>query len=125
MLNQQETGSQRGAQPRVPHIDYERRALSGGGLLGNGALQSASMAKNEWTSLSGFTSSKKAPVVSVVAEEVSPVSKLEALKRERFRPEGKAERIAKSLAALNQSEPIELSLEEWRLITEDPDLLDI
>ena len=94
-------------------------------MLGNGALQSASMAKNEWTSLSGFASSKKAPVVSVVTEEVSPVSKLEALKRERFRPEGKRERIAKSLAALNQSEPTELSLEEWRLITEDPDLLDI
>jgi hypothetical protein len=124
MLNQLETGSQKGAQPRVPHIDYERRSLNGGGLLGNGALQSASMAKNEWTALYGFAPSKNAPAVSVVTEEVSPASKLEALKRERFRPEGKAERIATSLAALNQSEPIELSLEEWRLITEDPDLLD-
>jgi len=83
------------------------------------------MAKNEWTALYGFAPSNAAPVVSVVTEEVSPVSKLEALKRERFRQEGKAERIARSLAALNQSEPIELSLEEWRIITEDPDLLDI
>lgn len=124
MLNQPETGGKRGAPRKVPHIEYERRALNVGGLLGNGALQSASMAKSEWTALYAFAPSKAAPVVSVT-EKVSPVSKLEALKRERFRQEGKAERIARSLAALNQSEPIELSLEEWRLITEDPDLLDI
>ena len=36
MLNQQETGSQKRTHFRVPHIDF-------GGLLGNGALQSASM----------------------------------------------------------------------------------
>ena len=124
MLNQQQTGSQRGAQPRVLHIDYERRALNGGGLLGNGALQSASIEKGKWTPPYRFAPSKNAPVISVVGE-ASRLSKLEALKRERFRPEGKAERVVRSLAALNQAEPIELSLEEWRLITEDPDLLDI
>jgi hypothetical protein len=125
MLNQQETGSQRGAQPRVLHIEYERRALNGGGLLGNGALQSASIETSKWTPPYRFAPSKNAPVISVVREEASRLSKLEALKTERFRPEGKAERVARSLAALNQAEPIELSLKEWRLITEDPDLLDI
>jgi|GEM_PF-4259127 len=121
----QESSSQRGKQPRVPHSDNARRALNAGGLLGNGASQDASMEKNEWTAVYRFAPSNNAPALSVVRKEAVPLSELEALKRERFRPAEKAERIAGSLAALNQSEPIELTLEEWRLITEDPDLLDI
>jgi len=55
---------------------------------------------------------------------VSPDSKLETLKRQRFNPEGKAERVARSLAALNQEEAIQLTPEQWRRIAEDPDIED-
>ena len=50
--------------------------------------------------------------------------KLEELKRKRFTPERKAERIARSLAALNQPMAIQLSPEEWRKIAEEVDLED-
>jgi hypothetical protein len=49
---------------------------------------------------------------------------LEQLKRERFTPENKAERITRSLAALDQVERIDLTPSEWRFIAEDPDLED-
>jgi hypothetical protein len=58
------------------------------------------------------------------SKEASPDSKLEALKRQRFGPEGKAERVARSLAALNQEGAIRLTPEEWRRIAEDPDIED-
>ena len=53
-----------------------------------------------------------------------PSSKLEALKKERFRPETKAERMKKSLAALYQETRIKLSAEEWKRIAEDADIED-
>ncbi len=49
-----------------------------------------------------------------------PLSKLERLKMERFTPEGRAERIAKSLAALGQVQPIQLSREQWKAVAEAP-----
>jgi uncharacterized protein (DUF433 family) len=48
--------------------------------------------------------------------------KLEAMIRERFTPETRAERMARSLAALHQEPTIKLSTEEWQRITEDADL---
>jgi hypothetical protein len=39
-------------------------------------------------------------------------------------PEGKAERIARALAALNQDATIHLAPEQWRWIAEDPDFED-
>jgi hypothetical protein len=50
--------------------------------------------------------------------------KLSELKKQRFTPEGKDERIARSLAALNQQASIHLSPEEWQRIAEDPDIED-
>lgn len=51
-----------------------------------------------------------------------PLSKLERLKRQQFTVEGKTERVARSLAALSQPQPIRLSPQEWRSVAEDPDL---
>ncbi len=61
-----------------------------------------------------------------MAENIStPKSaRLEGLVRQRFTPEGKAERVAKALAALYQEEPIKLSPEEWKWVAEDADLED-
>jgi len=50
--------------------------------------------------------------------------RLERLIRQRFPVEGKAERIARALAALQQDEPIHLTPEQWKQIAEDPDLED-
>jgi len=44
--------------------------------------------------------------------------------QKRFPPEGKAERVARGLAALHQEERIKLTPEEWKWVAEDPDLED-
>lgn len=58
--------------------------------------------------------------------EVNPHSngsfELEALKEQRFAPQGKAERVSRSLAALREEEKISLTREDWRFIAEDPDI---
>lgn len=51
-------------------------------------------------------------------------SRLEQLKRVRFTPENKAERVTRSLAALDQVEHIHLTPSEWRFVAEDPDIED-
>lgn len=51
-------------------------------------------------------------------------ARLEQLKRVRFTPENKVERITRSLAALNQVERIDLTPSEWRFVAEDPDIED-
>ena len=61
-----------------------------------------------------------------MAEEVTSQKspRLEELVKQRFTPEGKAERVAKALAALHQEQPIKLSPEEWKWVAEDADLED-
>lgn len=49
---------------------------------------------------------------------------LEELIRQRFPAEGKAERVARALAALQQEAPIHLTPEQWKWVAEDPDLED-
>jgi len=41
------------------------------------------------------------------------------LKRQRFTPEGEQSRIAASLAALNATQPTDLTLTEWKEIVEE------
>jgi hypothetical protein len=50
------------------------------------------------------------------------LSKLAASKKKHFTPEGKAERVAKALAALHQDQPIRLSAEEWKRAVEEGDV---
>ena len=59
-----------------------------------------------------------------VASPTESNSKLETLKRRRFTTQGRAERIEKSLAALNQPETLKLTPQEWHFFAEDPDLDD-
>lgn len=53
-----------------------------------------------------------------IAAKVSP-SRLEVLKRQRFTPAGRSERIALSLNVLKQPQPIHISPEQWRMVVED------
>lgn len=50
--------------------------------------------------------------------------RLEELIRNQFPPEGKAERIARGLAALSQDSGIHLTPQQWKWVAEDPDLED-
>ncbi len=61
-----------------------------------------------------------------MAKDVSPqkAARLEELINLRLKREGRAERVARALAALHQEEPIKLSREEWKWVTEDDDLGD-
>ena len=56
--------------------------------------------------------------------KVSATSRLEELKRRRFTLGERAERVARSLAALTQEETIHLTAQEWQRIAEDPDIED-
>lgn len=53
-------------------------------------------------------------------------AEFERMLREKFSPEGREERIARSLAALReaQAHSIKLTPEEWKMIAEDDDFLD-
>ncbi len=51
-----------------------------------------------------------------------PLTKLEELKARHFTLAGKAKRVAKSLAALQQPGTIQLSPEEWRWVAENADI---
>ncbi|HMD95949.1 MAG TPA: hypothetical protein VKM93_01270 [Terriglobia bacterium] len=51
-------------------------------------------------------------------------ARLEELIKQRFPAEGKADRVAKALAALHQEEPIKLRPEEWKWVAEDVELED-
>lgn len=61
------------------------------------------------------------------SEPLKPTPELLEMIRKRFPPEGKAERVARSLAALaeaQKAEPIKLSHEDWKIIAENDDLLE-
>jgi hypothetical protein len=66
------------------------------------------------------------PVSEDCGPQEKPISsaRLEELKKQKFTPEGKEERIAKGLAALHQEPTIVLPTDVWRRIAEDPDLED-
>jgi len=51
-------------------------------------------------------------------------ARLDELVKQRFPADGKAERVAKALAALHQEEPIKLGPEEWRWVAENIELED-
>jgi hypothetical protein len=56
---------------------------------------------------------------------IAPSSgKFQEAKRRQFTPDGRQERISKSLAALSQPSSISLTREQWRRILEDPDIED-
>jgi len=59
-----------------------------------------------------------------MAEKISATKlpRLEELVKQRFTPEGKAERVSKARAALDQEPAIKLSPEEWKWVAEDVDL---
>ncbi len=70
---------------------------------------------------------KAKPDAAAVAngEALKPTPELQRLLRERFTPEGKAERVARALAALHAPLPeINLTPEQWKTIAEDDDLLE-
>ena len=89
----------------------------GGGLLGNKAVQSATNPSSDYNVLTHRGSQPSVPRVG---------SNLLALKTERFPVKGRAERVARSLAALAESDEVVIRLtpEEWNWIAEDPDLED-
>jgi hypothetical protein len=54
-----------------------------------------------------------------LVNEAQPAFKLAVLKQQKFTPQGKQERIAVSLAAVNAPQPTELSLAQWKGVIEE------
>lgn len=80
------------------------------GLLGNDAIQiPAKIADrgNVWAAYRRLLASAQ------------PAFKLALLKRQKFTLEGREERIASSLAALNAPQPTDLTLAQWKEIVEE------
>jgi hypothetical protein len=109
-----------GAESQSPAIKagLPLREVSRGSVLGNPSLQAGTPQFSEdWFSVLHLSY-----WLSPYASRAAPsqrFSRLESLKRERFAPEGKAERVARSLAALDQPPSIHLSAETWRQIIEE------
>ena len=79
------------------------------------------------TSASALLGNKAIQMVRYVGYQpapAKPVSKLEEMKRRRFTPETRAERVAMSLAALYQETSIRLTGEQWRELVQDSDIYD-
>jgi len=94
----------------VPLIDYqERLAESPDALLGSRSVQLLFSHARQ----SGF------PDLPMRA------SRLDVHRGWRFRPEGREDRIARSLAAIDSPNTIHLDAESWRWIAEDVDVEDI
>jgi hypothetical protein len=53
-----------------------------------------------------------------------PLTKLDKLKARKFTPIGREERVAKSLAALREPPPIEMTAADWRWLDEHSDIQD-
>jgi|SRR5271165_2486455 len=54
-----------------------------------------------------------------LAGAAQPAFKLAFLKQRKFTPEGRAQRIAASLAAVNSAQPTELTHAQWKEIVEE------
>jgi hypothetical protein len=118
--NQQAFGDEAKKRPFVGSSTQMLKSFRAGGLLDNNLVQSAAR-------LSGAQGSSleiKQQRIYSTASLNPPPSKLELLKKQRFKPEHKTQRVAKSLAALNKQSPINLSPEEWQHIAEDADIED-
>ena len=98
----QEFGIERQKIP-VPYV----HATQGGLTLGNNSIQFFAR-----------------DIALLAPQPLAPTAKLEALKRRHFTPQGKFERMVRSLAALHQPETLQLTRQEWRFFSEDPDLED-
>ena len=113
---------------RPQHLRVDRWFVPQAGGLGLG-LWNVYEAKRRETRRLRPTASRRlvkwwrSPPVSAALQTVYNEKLVEA-KMQRFTAEGKRERVARSLAALNQQPAIRLTPEEWRQIVEDPDLED-
>jgi hypothetical protein len=82
-----------------------------GGMLGNPRLQTPASA-NDFERLA-------LELFNKIFDLARPDSKLDILKLQAFKPEGRHQRIAASLAALDAPQPTVLTLEQWREIAEE------
>jgi hypothetical protein len=99
------------SQQAVTHEAWKAGAVDDG-LLGN---QSAQAPPRQ------FIAEKLIDAYHRIFVIYQPAFKLALLKQLKFTAEGKRVRIAASLEALNASQPIELSLAEWKEIVEEPE----
>lgn len=122
MDHQQTFGNEAQKPPSLAGTSPPAWSVYSGGLLGNEAIQPAIPS---WVAQVLSHPGYGVPNYrSLRPSATAAISRLEALKRTRFTPESKDERVAKSLAALNQEESIHLTPGEWRWVAEDIDLED-
>lgn len=94
----------------MPPIDFLSSASTlRAGLLGNMADQVSKLP-------SFINAAERYEGLFNVAQ---PTSKLALLKRRKFTSDGKKQRVARSLTALNAPQPTKLSTAEWKAILEE------
>lgn len=118
MQNQQTFGAH--SQRRPPNgIDFLGSvSFRRGYLLGNDRAQ---LPRREYRTLG---SPNLGATHESLSREFEPADRLNVLKKQRFTPEDKESRVARSLAALYQAVSIRLKPNQWRHIAEDIDVED-
>ena len=96
----------------VPPFDFLSSSanVNANGLLGNTSSQSF---------VFSFDVDSVMETYRTLLSSAQPAFKLAILKRQKFTGDGREERIAASLAALNAPQPTELSLAQWKSILEE------
>jgi len=93
-----------------PFADFPPSSVDVGanGLLGNTSGQ-----------ISVFSFDVEMETYHTLLSSAQPAFKLAILKGQKFTPEGRQQRIAASLAALNAPQPTDLTLAQWKEIVEE------
>jgi hypothetical protein len=110
MLDGQTLGG--GAQLPIPMADLSR---SGGGNLANARSQFGLVNEEQsWVSHAPLLFE----LLSITARPSALPSQLSNLKRRAFTETDRAQRVARSLAAVNAAQPTQLSASEWKRVVE-------
>lgn len=97
-------------QPLAFGFLHARAATVNGSSLGNRSMQIS-------TNLADSNSLGDAFRAMLIPAQ--PAVRLALLKRQKFTPEGREQRIEASLAALNAAQPTELTLAQWKELLEE------
>jgi hypothetical protein len=110
MLGEQTLGG--GSQRPMPIESYRP---SNGGNLANSRSQLGFTSNEQWRTSHALPYFE---LPSGIVHLSTSASRLSNLKRRTFAESGRAERIAKSLAAVNAAQPTQLSPSEWKRVAE-------
>ncbi|RPJ55417.1 MAG: hypothetical protein EHM23_26280 [Acidobacteria bacterium] len=95
--------------PVLPYMP-SAGAFLGNALLGNVAIQVPTRITDSYALVAAYRE---------LLAQAQPTAKLALLKRQKFTAEGRSQRVASSLAAVNGPQPTRLTAAQWKEIVEE------